>query len=105
MNWKDDTAECLMHVTQCNLDELAPEAVHVIPIITIFCDKTQIISHVTYILPSKTKRDLDLFTKNTHQFICGSLRDTVGKGDWDFRISDLVKTPMELTYNPCGEFR
>ena len=27
------------------------------------------------------------------------------KGDWDFRISDLVnKTLMELIFNPCGEF-
>ena len=25
--------------------------------------------------------------------------------DWDFRISDLVKTFMELVFNPCGEFR
>ena len=27
------------------------------------------------------------------------------KGDWDFRISDLVKTLMELIFNSCGEFR
>ena len=27
------------------------------------------------------------------------------KGDWDFRISDLVKTLMELIFNPCGEFQ
>ena len=27
------------------------------------------------------------------------------KGDWDFRISDLVKTLMELIFNTCGEFR
>ena len=27
------------------------------------------------------------------------------KDDWDFRISDLVKTPMELIFNPCGKFR
>ena len=26
------------------------------------------------------------------------------KGDWDFWISDLVKTLMELISNPCGEF-
>ena len=26
-------------------------------------------------------------------------------GDWDFRISDLVKTPMEQIFNLCGEFR
>ena len=26
------------------------------------------------------------------------------KGDWDFRISGLVKTLMELIFNPCGEF-
>ena len=26
------------------------------------------------------------------------------KGDWDFRISDLVKTLLELIFNPCGEF-
>ena len=26
------------------------------------------------------------------------------KGDWDFRITDLVKTLMELIFNPCGEF-
>ena len=25
--------------------------------------------------------------------------------DWDFWISDLVKTLMELIINPCGEFR
>ena len=25
--------------------------------------------------------------------------------DWDFRISELVKTLMELIFNPCGEFR
>ena len=27
------------------------------------------------------------------------------KGDWDFRISDLVKTLMEMIFNPCGEIR
>ena len=28
------------------------------------------------------------------------------KGDWDFRMSDLVKKSlMELIFNPCGEFR
>ena len=27
------------------------------------------------------------------------------KGDWDFRISDLVKTLMDLIFKPCGEFR
>ena len=27
------------------------------------------------------------------------------KGDWDFRSYDLVKTLMELIFNPCGEFR
>ena len=27
------------------------------------------------------------------------------KGDGDFRIYDVVKTLMELIYNPCGEFR
>ena len=28
------------------------------------------------------------------------------KGDWDFRISELIKkTLMELIFNPCGEFR
>ena len=27
------------------------------------------------------------------------------KGDWDFQISDLVKTLMELIFNSCGEFR
>ena len=27
------------------------------------------------------------------------------KGDWDFRISDLVKSLMELIFNPCPEFR
>ena len=26
------------------------------------------------------------------------------KGDWDFQISDLVKTLMELIFNPYGEF-
>ena len=26
------------------------------------------------------------------------------KGDWDFRISDLVKN-LDGTDNPCGEFR
>ena len=36
-----------------------------------------------------------------------SHRQGVGaKGDWDFRISDLVKkTLMELIFNACGEFR
>ena len=31
----------------------------------------------------------------------------MAKGDWDFRIYDLVKKKprMELTFNPCGEFR
>ena len=33
------------------------------------------------------------------QYIVGA------KGDWDLRISDLVKTLMELKFNPCGEFR
>ena len=28
-----------------------------------------------------------------------------GEGDWDFRISDLVKTQMEQIFNPCGEVR
>ena len=28
-----------------------------------------------------------------------------GRRDWDFRISDLVKTLMELIFNSCGEFR
>ena len=27
------------------------------------------------------------------------------KGDWDFRIFNLVKPLMELIFNPCGEFR
>ena len=27
------------------------------------------------------------------------------KGDWDFRISDLVKNPDGTDINPCGEFR
>ena len=27
------------------------------------------------------------------------------KGDWDFWISDLVQTLMELIFNHCGEFR
>ena len=27
------------------------------------------------------------------------------KGDWDFQISDLVKTLMKLIVNPCGEFQ
>ena len=27
------------------------------------------------------------------------------KGDWDFRISDLVKTLTKLILNPCGKFR
>ena len=27
------------------------------------------------------------------------------KGDWDFRISDLVKTLMEQIFNPFGEFQ
>ena len=27
------------------------------------------------------------------------------KGDWDFRISNLEKTLMELMFNLCGEFR
>ena len=26
-------------------------------------------------------------------------------GDWDFQISDLVKTLLELIFNPCGEFQ
>ena len=26
------------------------------------------------------------------------------KGVWDFQISDLVKTLIELIFNPCGEF-
>ena len=27
------------------------------------------------------------------------------KGDWDFRISNLVKNPDGTDINPCGEFR
>ena len=27
------------------------------------------------------------------------------KGNWDFWISDLVKTLMELIFNPCVEFQ
>ena len=30
--------------------------------------------------------------------------DMRAKGDWDFRISDLEKTLMELIFNPCGNF-
>ena len=33
------------------------------------------------------------------------LQYVAAKGKWDFRISDLVKTLMELTFNSCGEFR
>ena len=29
---------------------------------------------------------------------------TGAKGFWDFRITDLVKTLMELMFNPCVEF-
>ena len=29
---------------------------------------------------------------------------TGAKVDWDFRISDLVKTLMELMFKLCGEF-
>ena len=39
---------------------------------------------------------LILFTYNQ---LCGV------KGDWDFRISALVKNPDELIFNPCYEFR
>ena len=28
-----------------------------------------------------------------------------GEGDWDIRISDLVKNLTELIFNPCDEFR
>ena len=28
-----------------------------------------------------------------------------GQGDWDLRISDLVKNRMELIFKLCGEFR
>ena len=30
---------------------------------------------------------------------------TGAKGDWYFRISDLVKNPVGTYINPCGEFR
>ena len=33
------------------------------------------------------------------------MRNGRAKVDWDFRISDLVKNPDELMFNPCGEFR
>ena len=28
-----------------------------------------------------------------------------GKGDLNFRISDVVKPLIELIFNPCGEFQ
>ena len=37
--------------------------------------------------------------------IFGPLISTSGaKGDWDFWISDLVKIPMELIFNPVVNF-
>ena len=33
------------------------------------------------------------------------LTEPVNYGDWDFRISDLAKSLMELIFNPCGEYR
>ena len=37
--------------------------------------------------------------------IIGLMTGAGAKGDWDFRISDLVKKLMELMFNTCGEFR
>ena len=43
---------------------------------------------------------LDTFFKHLYVGNSGT------KGDWEFRIFDLVKeTLMELIFNPCGEFR
>ena len=33
------------------------------------------------------------------------ISDKGAKGDWDFRISDLVKTLVEMIFNPRGELR
>ena len=47
--------------------------------------------------------------RNVHQGVSlcclSNLLWSGAKGDWDFWISDLVKSPMELIFNPCGEFR
>ena len=34
-----------------------------------------------------------------------SMNEVGAKGNCDFRISDLVKTLMELVFNTCGGFR
>ena len=44
-------------------------------------------------------KDVSCFPEKKNVIYMGS------KGDWDFRISDLSKTLVELIFNPCGEFR
>ena len=44
-------------------------------------------------------------TSLTMMMIIGPKLNLGAKGVWDFRVSDLVKTLMELIFNPCGEFR
>ena len=41
---------------------------------------------------------------NRYYTKCPLIKKMGEKDDWDFRISDLVKTLMELIFNPCGEF-
>ena len=36
---------------------------------------------------------------------CSYNGEVGAKGDWDFRIADLVRNLDELIFNPCGEFR
>ena len=37
--------------------------------------------------------------------LIATLLQMEAKGDWDVRISDLVKNYDGLIFNPCGEFR
>ena len=43
--------------------------------------------------------------RNSRVYLLKAMIALGAKGDWDFRISDLVKTLMKLIFNPCGEFR
>ena len=46
-----------------------------------------------------------MFKTYAHFYVFTGILYMGAKGDWDFLISDLVKTLMELIFNPCGKNR
>ena len=48
----------------------------------------------------KINSQIEVINENSFNYVLMG-----AEGDWDFRISDLSKTLMELIFKPCGEFR